>query len=225
MEIAPVAEAAVEGRRERKKRELRARIYETARQLFLERGFDATTVVEIAEAADVAQGTFFNHFASKNDLLAEMANEASDHLHGMVDAQCARSASALARIAGFAEAVASELAQARGLARDVILELMRTGARQGEAYPYLAGVYAPFTAILREGQEKGEVRGDLDATFLAEIVVGALNGSVTNWLADPDYPLEERLHQTAAFLMEAIEPRTNPGGAPARRTPAKEKKA
>jgi AcrR family transcriptional regulator len=107
MEVASVAEAAVEGRRERKKRELRTRIYEAARQLFLERGFEATTVVEIAEAADVAQGTFFNHFASKNDLLAEMASEASDHLHGMVDAQRARSASALARIAGFAEASSS----------------------------------------------------------------------------------------------------------------------
>ena len=220
-----MAEAAVEGRRERKKRELRTRIYETARQLFLERGFEATTVAEIAEAADVAQGTFFNHFASKNDLLAEMANEASDHLHGMVDAQCAHSPSALARIAGFAEAVASELGQASGLARDVILELMRTGARQGEAHPYLAGVYAPFTAILREGQELGEVRGDLDATFLAEVVVGALNGSVTSWLADPDYPLEERLHQTAAFLTEAIEPRSTPGAAPARPSPGKEKKA
>jgi AcrR family transcriptional regulator len=211
LEGAALAEAAVEGRRERKKRELHARIYETARQLFLERGYEATTVAEIAEAADVAQGTFFNHFSSKQDVLAEITSEVSDHLQGMVDEQLARPVSVLERVAGFANAVANDVSQARVLARDVLLELMRTGARPGEAFPYLAGVHEPFTAILREGQEKGEVRTDLEAAFLAEIVVGGLHVAVTNWLVDPDYPLEERLRQTAAFLTEAIQPQAPPG--------------
>ena len=209
-----MAEAAIEGRRERKKRELRARIYETARQLFLERGFEATTVAEITEAADVAQGTFFNHFSSKQAVLAEITSEVSDHLRGMVDEQIARSVSTLERITRFADSVAHQLSQARGLARHVVLELMRTGTRPGEAYPYLSGVHEPFTVLLREGQDRSEVRSDLDAAFLAEIVVGSLNVSVTHWLVDPDYPLEERLRQTAAFLTEAIQPRTPPGGAP-----------
>ncbi len=203
-----LSENAVEGRRERKKRELRARIYETARQLFLEHGFEATTVAQIAEAADVAQGTFFNHFASKQAVLAETTSEVSDHLHGMLDEQLARPVSALERIAGFADSVATQLSQTRGLARDVVLELMRIGARPGEAFPYLSGVHERFTALLREGQDRGEVRGDFDAVFLAEIVVGSLNVAVTNWLVDPDYPLEERLRETAAFLTEAIRPRT-----------------
>jgi len=161
-----------------------------ARQLFLEHGFEDTTVAQIAEAADVAQGTFFNHFPSKQAVLAEMTSEALD------------------RITGFADCVAKEIAQARGLARDVLLELMRTGASAGEAYPYLERVHEPFTAILREGQAKGEVRADLDAAFLAEMVVGALQVGVTNWLVDPGYPLEERLLQTAAFIGGAIEART-----------------
>ena len=208
-----MAEAAVEGRRGRKKRELHARIYETARQLFLERGFEATTVAEIAEAADVAQGTFFNHFSSKQAVLAELTSEVSDHLHGMVDEQLARPVSTLERIAGFADSVAEQLIQTRALARDVVFELMRTGTRPGNAYPYLSGVYEPFTAVLREGQRRGEVRADLDAAFLAEIVIGGLNVSVTHWLVDPDYPLEERMRETAAFLTEAIQPRTPAGAA------------
>jgi AcrR family transcriptional regulator len=56
---------ADEGRRERKKRARRSRIYETARHLFLEHGVAATTVEQIAEAADVAQTTFFNHFRAR----------------------------------------------------------------------------------------------------------------------------------------------------------------
>ena len=208
-----MAEAAAPGRRERKKRELHTRIYETARQLFLERGFEATTVAEIAEAADVAQGTFFNHFSSKQDVLAAITSEVSDHLQGMVDVQLARPVSTLERVAGFADSIADQLIQTRGLARDVVLELMRTGARPGNAYPYLSGAYEPFTEVLREGQRRGEVRADLDAAFLGEIVIGALNVSVTHWLVDPDYPLQERMRQTAAFLTEAIQPRTPPGEA------------
>lgn len=64
-----------EGRRERKRRELHERIYQTARRLFLERGLEATTVEQIAEAADIAQATFFNHFPSKQAVLREMASE------------------------------------------------------------------------------------------------------------------------------------------------------
>ena len=72
------AAGAVEGRRERRKRELRARIYATARRLFQEQGVDATTVEQIAAATDIAPATFFNHFQSKQALLGEMTSEVVD---------------------------------------------------------------------------------------------------------------------------------------------------
>jgi len=64
------------GRRERKKAELRSRIADVATALFLERGFDAVSVSEVAEAADVARPTVFAHFARKEDLLFDRYPEA-----------------------------------------------------------------------------------------------------------------------------------------------------
>ncbi|MEU8224055.1 helix-turn-helix domain-containing protein [Kribbella sp. NPDC048915] len=55
-------------RRERKKRQTRQAISDVATALFLERGFDAVTVAEVARAADVAVQTVFNHFPAKEDL-------------------------------------------------------------------------------------------------------------------------------------------------------------
>src|SRR3954447_18500638 len=54
--------------RERQKELTRDVIAEAARALFLERGFDAVTVSEIARAAGVSQKTVFNHFPTKEDL-------------------------------------------------------------------------------------------------------------------------------------------------------------
>lgn len=56
------------GLRARKKQKTRQAIIETARRLFLQRGFDEVTVADIANDAEVAEGTVFNYFGTKEDL-------------------------------------------------------------------------------------------------------------------------------------------------------------
>jgi AcrR family transcriptional regulator len=55
--------------RERKRRRTRALLIETGRRLFEERGYDATTVADIAEAAEIGARTFFTYFQTKEQLL------------------------------------------------------------------------------------------------------------------------------------------------------------
>jgi AcrR family transcriptional regulator len=59
------------GRRERKKLRTRALIQQEALRLFLDQGFEATTIEEIAEAADIAPSTFFNYFPTKEDVVLQ----------------------------------------------------------------------------------------------------------------------------------------------------------
>ena len=209
------AEPAAEGRLEKRKRERRLRIYDAAVDLFRTQGFERTTVSQIAEAADIVPATFFNHFQSKNALLGQMTTEVLGVIELMLEDELQAAESTRERLTGFVTRAADQIAESRGIARDVLLELVRTESEPGQQPPYLGRIHEPFAAMLREGQERGDVRRDQDAAFLAEMVVGILNAAITNWLADPDYPIEQRLRQAAQFAWQAIRLESGSTEAPA----------
>lgn len=73
------------GLRERKKEQTQRRIAEVALRLFAERGFDAVTVNEIAEAAEVAKVTLFKYFPTKESLVLRGVGQ--EDLAGIVAAR------------------------------------------------------------------------------------------------------------------------------------------
>ncbi len=62
----------------------RARISEVATRLFLDRGYDAVTVAEVARAAGVSSVTVFNHFPRKEDLFLDRGVDAEELLRSAV---------------------------------------------------------------------------------------------------------------------------------------------
>jgi AcrR family transcriptional regulator len=71
----PTPSAQRPGLRERKRARTRQALVEAAADLFTRRGYEATTVADIAAAADIGTRTFFSHFASKEEVLFPEADE------------------------------------------------------------------------------------------------------------------------------------------------------
>src|SRR5580692_898569 len=63
--------ASAEGLRERKKRLMRQQLSDTATGMFLERGFDAVRVAEVADVCGVSEKTVFNYFPVKEALIMD----------------------------------------------------------------------------------------------------------------------------------------------------------
>jgi len=121
----------------------RRTIEEAAAELFLEQGYDRTTVDEIARRAGVGRATFFNYFPSKPDLLWVEVDEALDALRGELEPR----GGDLSSVLGTLRAVAA------GLGPDriplVVTQLDVIGGRQEVMAAGLSRV-AALTSLLRE---------------------------------------------------------------------------
>ena len=73
-----------EGLRERKKRLMRQQLSDTATEMFVERGFDAVRVAEVAEACGVSEKTVFNYFPTKESLVLDRWDTTMDSLRSVL---------------------------------------------------------------------------------------------------------------------------------------------
>ena len=78
--------ATVTGRRETKRTATRARLLQAARELIGEGGFDAVTIADVTERAEVGFGTFYGYFETKDAIVRAVIVDAIEHLAEANDA-------------------------------------------------------------------------------------------------------------------------------------------
>lgn len=205
------------GRRERKKAETRQRILSSAARLFTTQGFEATTVDEIAEDADVSRGTFFNYYAEKSALMIALGDGMTETFMARVEAARELDVTTVERLAGLFAGSAARLLERRDLSRAVLLETVARRSGLDERHSHTARIHAGIEDLLRDGIEAGDVREDVPVSLLAEMVSGAYIEVLVSWLVVNDYPLAERLQMAADVLGAALAPQ---GAKTKRRSPS-----
>jgi AcrR family transcriptional regulator len=114
-----------EGLRERKKRQTRRLIADTALRLFAERGFEGVTVAEIAREAEVSEKTVFNYFPTKEALVYED----EDRLSGVLLAAVRERLPGESALAAYAASLSANLPPLAGRAeRELVARRARIAA-------------------------------------------------------------------------------------------------
>jgi len=193
----------IESRRGRKRQATHARILAAAAELFAGRGL-GVTMEEIAAAADVVPATLFNYFPTRAAVLEGMAGDLFDSIAAGVAAQRQRRAPLGERLDAVADLIQAAVADAHRRRPDLLRQLVQATALDNHDGAAMARLQRVLSAFIYDGQQRGEVRADVDAAFLAVIARGMLLAALLNWLDDPRYPLAARLRQASALIGDAL---------------------
>jgi AcrR family transcriptional regulator len=192
------------GRRERRKSETRERIFRAALSLFATRGFFATTVEDITEAADVGKGTFFSYFPSKEHVFGMMHEV---QLSKVLHAEAAAKAGHLPIhdvLRKFMQHIAQEPGRTQMLARG----LLATVFTNEDIRELLVGTLTQgrnhLEKILALGQERGEVRRDLPVSAMARNFQHSVIGTLMLWSLEPPSNLSRRIDTSFEIYWSGI---------------------
>ena len=178
----------------------RGRLERSALALYGERGFDHTTVAEIAKRAGVTERTFFRHFADKREVLfpPEGALYLQELLVGAV-AHAPVSVAPLDAVAAGLEAVGAPLQERRALARQRAAIIAATPELRERELIKLTAWSAALADTLRQ-------RGltDAAARLTAEVAIAVFRSAFDRWIEDTndrDFPrlVRESLDELKAF--------------------------
>jgi AcrR family transcriptional regulator len=156
----------------------RPAIVEAATALFAERGIDATSMRDVAEAAGVREAAIYRHFAGKD----EMSREIFVSWYGWYSRQL------------------REIVAGSGKAEDKVHRAARLELKAAEEHPQaftyfceseprflralpreVPRIHEVLVQLVRDGQDRGEVRAG-DARAIADMLGGALCGVTLSWI-------------------------------------------
>jgi TetR/AcrR family acrAB operon transcriptional repressor len=179
--------------------------------VFSQKGFEATRLEDIAEAAGVTRGAIYHHFGSKASLFMALIEDASQRGGQVVQAAIASGGSfteitrrilvdslrLLEEDLPFREVMALMLFKAGG--SDELADFQRLRAEQAKTQ--VAGIASFFQA----GLQQSELRPDLDPTVAARSFLAYQNGLSLLWLSNPRaFSIKDSAGQYAEVFLRGI---------------------
>ena len=173
-------------RRERKKEAAKANIMQTAINLFEKQGFAATTMNQIAEEADVAMGTLYNYFTSKEAFVGEYMRQVVEEKHTELGEELQRKKTTYEKLKFYCDVAALWAEQNRTLMEIYCLDPWNYYFGPTEMEVPRSGLDEVITGIFAEGQRKGEIRQDYPDQLLTRQFMSMHYFALLTWLANPE---------------------------------------
>jgi AcrR family transcriptional regulator len=148
-------------------------------RLFAERGFDATSMDEIAKAAGITKASIYHHVSGKEALLAHGLDRALGALFAVLDEPAAKSGSARQRLETIVTRVAEVTMQMLNEV-SVLFRVRGNSKTERKAMERRRAFDAIISRLVDEAQRDGSVRSDIEAALITRLIFGMSN-SVVEW--------------------------------------------
>ena len=194
------------GRRERKKAEVRKRLYEAAMELFQELGFEDTTIEQITDRVDVSTATFFNYFPTKESVLSDyyrVTNEGWMEWSESTEFKTVRE-----RVLGLADWQERHARKEGKLFGILLKEALTHPETFLECADVAMRALNMFGDWVTTAQTNGEIRADLDPRLVVRTIGNTMNGAMLEWASGSAEKLgDHTIRQRVELLFDGLEPR------------------
>ncbi len=171
------------GRKDRKREQTRQSLVDAAKALFVERGFEGTTIDDIVEAADLAKVTFYYHFKSKEEVALEIKRQCHEEATVYIENMRSTNQSADEMIERLIIDIAEWTEKNWCLLNVFCVQrfsplLNKADNRECKPEP----LTICMDVILQRGQKLGQFRQDIDRMRVAQLIDLAILCEQHNWV-------------------------------------------
>ncbi len=172
----------------------RGRLERAAMELYVERGFEQTTVAEIAERAGLTERTFFRYFADKREVLFWGAGALQELIVGALTSAL-ESAAPMDAVAAALEAAGAGMQERRDSAPQRQAVIAANPDLQERELIKLASLAAAMAAVLRQHGVK-----DPAASLTAQAGIAVFHVAFERWISDTSQDLPHIIRESLAEL-------------------------
>jgi AcrR family transcriptional regulator len=192
-------------RRARQRERRRAELYDVAIELFVEKTYEGTTMEDIADRADVARATVFNHFPRKAAFLQEWASQRREKALRAAHAGGPESAREI--LVRFF----TEIGKLSDASRPESVEVILGSVRLAETWQR-SPLAVEFAGIVARAQQRGEIDAVVSPDRVGLILSSSYYVTLTAWAsAEPaPFDLAEEMVGTVDLILNGVLPRTAP---------------
>jgi len=185
-------------------------ILDAALRTFVKRGYPETKVAEIASEAKVAEGTIYNYFPSKEDLLLALFDEKWNAIIHEVKSKINRLDDPNKKLKAIFSSVVRMFRKNRQLAEIFMIDIKQSSIfLNNYTINRIVDFLDLIEEILEEGKREGMYRKDLNTRVAKMIIFGAAQGILLSWVLSESTAVKNKtfkfsLYQAAKTLKDVF---------------------
>jgi AcrR family transcriptional regulator len=194
------------GVREEKKRRTRKAILQAAVQLFGDKGYERTSIDELARAAGVGKGTIYSYFQTKSEIFLAFCEDELDHVYAEVAEKTRADASLTEQLMALFMGEFRYVTRHKDFGRLLLREMIFPKELTVERSKDLDNRYIDFlSAMCKKAQERGELRRDVDLLFVCGHFYALYLITVSAWYMDRLQTEDDVAEALQLLLLQSME--------------------